>query len=287
MSYFKIKPGILFFTIILFCSGCVSSEDSKIHNSAVSIDFQKDKIGKYSERHLKTEWSGTHLLCGKKDYIFYKLGITPYPLSIGDDNGDKYLAVQIDKGRFDPIVGAQWSTPLDQANSFYFSYRLKFADGFDFRRGGKLPGLAGGKGNSGGDIPDGTDGWSARMMFWENGKLSFYMYYPDQPGEFGYPLFWKYSNGETVKAAAGKWYTIKQYIQMNDPGEKNGIVRGWLDGELVCNVDTIRFRDTEALKVDQIFFSVFMGGDDTTWAPEKNQYVYFDDFKAFNPSKIK
>lgn len=285
MSYFITQHKILFFTIILFCAGCVSSGNQTIQNETVSLNFEKDKTGKYLEKHLKEEWKGTHILCGKKDYIFYKLGITPYPLSIGEENGDKYLSVLIDKGRFGPVVGAQWSTPLMPSNSFYFSYRLKFTNNFDFRRGGKLPGLAGGKGNSGGNIPDGIDGWSARMMFWENGKLSFYLYYPDQPGKFGHPLVWKYPNGETVHAEAGEWYTIKQYIQMNDPGKKNGIVRGWMNGELVCDVDTIRFRDTEALKVDQVFFSVFMGGDDATWAPEKDQYVWFDDFEVFNPQK--
>lgn len=285
MSDFKTLLEIQFLFIIFFCVGCVSSGTQKNQNESVSIGFEKDKPGKYSERQLKQEWKGTHILCGKKDYIFYQLGITPYPLSVREENGSKYLSVLIDKGRFGPVVGAQWSTPLTPSDSFYFSYRLKFANGFDFRKGGKLPGLAGGNANSGGDVPNGTDGWSARMMFWENGILSFYLYYPDQPGKFGEPLLWKYPGGEPAKAVAGKWYTIKQYIRMNDPGKKNGIVRGWLNGELVCNVDTIRFRDSKALNVDQVFFSVFMGGDDATWAPEKDQYVWFDDFEVFNPQK--
>ncbi|MFV0591239.1 MAG: polysaccharide lyase [Draconibacterium sp.] len=285
MSIQKIHFTTFFVLLLFLVAGCVSHGDQKNENESVFIDFEKDEVGKYSEKQLKKEWTGTHILCGKQDYVFYKLGITPYPLSVGEEDNNKYMSVLIDKGRFGPVVGAQWSTPLVPSNSFYLTYRLKFAEGFDFRRGGKLPGLAGGKGNSGGNVPNGSDGWSARMMFWENGKLSFYLYYPDQPGKFGDPLVWKYPNGEVVQAEAGKWYTLKQYIQMNDPGKKNGIVRGWLDGKLVCETDTIRFRDIETLNIDQVFFSVFMGGDDSTWAPEKDQYVYFDDFEASNPSK--
>ncbi|RIJ50757.1 hypothetical protein D1614_02175 [Maribellus luteus] len=285
MSHIKIQLGILALLLLVGGTGCVSSEDRAGVNESLSIDFEQSPVGKYSERRLKSEWRGTQIVCGKKDYVFYKLGITPYPLTIGEEQANNYLSVQIDKGRFDPIVGAQWSTPLAGSDSFYLSYRVQFAGDFDFRRGGKLPGLAGGAANSGGNIPNGTDGWSARMMFWENGKLSFYLYYPDQPGEYGDPLFWRHSDGEIVKAEAGKWYTIQQYIQMNDPGQKNGIVKGWLNGELVCDADTIRFRDTEALKVDQVFFSVFMGGGDLSWAPGKDQQIWFDDFQAFNSLK--
>lgn len=42
-------------------------------------------------------------------------------------------------------TGAQWQLELDgEYEKAFLSYRVKFADGFDFSRGGKLPGLAGG-----------------------------------------------------------------------------------------------------------------------------------------------
>ena len=46
--------------------------------------------------------------------------------------------------------GAQWIVEFDEGyEEAYLSYRVKFAEGFDFVRGGKLPGLAGGSAPSG------------------------------------------------------------------------------------------------------------------------------------------
>jgi hypothetical protein len=51
------------------------------------------------------------------------------------------------------------------------SYYVRFSENFDFVKGGKLPGLFGGVGNSGGEIPDGTDGFSTRFMWRRNGDF--------------------------------------------------------------------------------------------------------------------
>ena len=45
---------------------------------------------------------------------------------------------------------------------------------FDFVRAGKIPGLAGGRTNTGGRKPDGTDGWSARMMWRTSPSAAFF-----------------------------------------------------------------------------------------------------------------
>jgi hypothetical protein len=45
--------------------------------------------------------------------------------------------------------GAQWPMSLgDSYNSFYCAYKIKFTSGFDFARGGKIPGLGGGDCNT-------------------------------------------------------------------------------------------------------------------------------------------
>ena len=59
------------------------------------------------------------------------------------------------------------------------SYYLKFSDNFSWGTtsyGGKLPGLAGGASCSGGQMCDGTNGWSARFMWRGGGKLILYLY---------------------------------------------------------------------------------------------------------------
>jgi hypothetical protein len=57
--------------------------------------------------------------------------------------------------------------PVDEA---WLSYRLRFPDGFDFVKGGKLPGLFGGTVTSGRHIPDGTNGFSTRYMWRPTGS---------------------------------------------------------------------------------------------------------------------
>lgn len=264
----------IFFLILQSCSEQTSSERK------FTINFDQSEIGKLTDRETKNIWPGASLVCGKKDFIFYKFGITPHPFSISEEDGNNFLATLIPKNSFGSITGAQWKFPLATSDEYYLSYNLKFDKNFDFVKGGKLPGLAGGTANSGGNIPDGYDGWSARMMFWEEGKISFYLYFPTQTSQFGERFYLQKANGDTIKAKPGEWHQIAQHIIMNTPGEKDGIVQGWFDGEEVFYTDTILFRMDEQLKIDQIFFSVFLGGDDLSWASKKDEYIYFDDFNV-------
>ena len=64
------------------------------------------------------------------------------------------------------LTGAQWQLEFDdEYEELFLSYRVKFKNGFDFVRGGKLPGLAGGTAPTGSSPADGTNGWSGRMMW--------------------------------------------------------------------------------------------------------------------------
>lgn len=195
--------------------------------------------------------------------------------------------------------GAQWNFNLDQSyDELYLSYRVKFGESFDFVRGGKLPGLAGGTANSGGNPPDGTDGWSARMMWRTNGSggspatgdtanLVQYVYHPDQPGTFGEDF--RYDDGPDSQWQAfedDRWYQLQHRVVMNTPGQNDGLIQGWVDGELVMEAQGLRFRDTADFPIDQVFFSTFFGGGDPSWAPTKDEFVYFDDFVVSTESII-
>jgi hypothetical protein len=66
-----------------------------------------------------------------------------------------------------------WNTTDGSSfNSMLLSYELAFDEGFDWVKGGKLPGLRGGPnpdGCSGGNEPNGTDCFSTRLMWRTNG----------------------------------------------------------------------------------------------------------------------
>ena len=189
------KHALLLTALLLTLAACTNQQPPANH---FSVDFETFEPGKLTDRETKEAWSGAQLLCGKKDFVFYKLGITAHPHFISEENNNRFLKVRIPKNHYSSLTGAQWKIPLQPSDEYYFSYRIRFDEAFDFVKGGKLPGLAGGTANSGGKVPDGYDGWSARLMFWENGKLSYYLYFPGQTSQWGEQLFFRDEKGDTL-----------------------------------------------------------------------------------------
>lgn len=168
-------------------------------------------------------------------------------------------------------------TPYEE---LYVSYRVKFDTGFDFVKGGKLPGVGGGAHNTGGYPPSSTDpeGFSVRMMWKSGGAMIFYVYHADQPGQYGENFAWK-CGGQDCLFKPGTWHTIEQRIVMNTAGQNDGIIQGWFDGTLAVTVSNLRFRDVKtAFSIDAVLWSNFFGGNTSDWAPTKDEQIYFDDF---------
>lgn len=152
------------------------------------------------------------------------------------------------------------------------SYWVRFPFGFDFVRGGKLPGLYGGAGNSGGHIPDGTDGFSFRLMWGKGGRGSVYAYVPTSV---------KWGSGFLVHQlhfVPGRWHRIVQELTLNDPGVANGEIKMWLDDNFVGRQSDVLIRTTDTLKINGLFFAVFFGGNDDTWAPPTDTHIDFYGF---------
>ncbi len=192
---------------------------------------------------------------------------------VDDADGNRALSVTYPADSFGAgRSGAQWPSPLPTADAMHLTYRVRFADDFDFVLGGKLPGLAGGEANTGGEKPNGNDGWSARLMWRENGCAEFYVYHPDQPRTFGDDLRWP------VRFEPGVWHQVDEIVVMNTAGEYDGVILGWLDGRLMFERRDLRFRQVDAFAIDLLYFSTFFGGGDSTWAPASDQSIEFDDF---------
>ncbi len=246
-------------------------------------DFEDDPVGTYSVFNLAADWNGTT----SND------GVDEGRVSITDDAhaiGNKSLVVTYPEGESNQGK-SQWKLPLNGAyEELFASYRIRFDDGFDFVRGGKLPGLSGGADNTGGNKPNGTDGWSARMMWRTDGSggsqtnrdtanIVQYTYHPDQPTQFGDDMRWDDTTpAEWQEFESDRWYHLQHRVVMNTPGLHDGIIQAWLDGEMVLDVQDIRFRDIASLKIDNFYFSTFFGGSSAAWETTKDEYVYFDDF---------
>ena len=237
-----------------------------------TADFQHHKPGAYSEFMLDDDWNNPS----------WSNGVEEGRVSVvrTDQESNIALAVLYPEGEYGTSqTGAQWKLDLEGSYEHVrVSYRLRFTNDFDFVRGGKLPGLIGGDGNTGGGIPNGTDGWSARIMWRTDGAITQYVYHPDQPENYGEDLPWKIDD-QQAHFAIDQWHTVTHEIRMNTPGNNDGSITTWLDGIPALQAENMRFRDIDDFAIDHLYFSTFFGGSNSTWSTTKDEVIYFDDFR--------
>ena len=237
-----------------------------------TVSFKDKLIGPYTEEQINADWNSPKRIMGAPDG---RTEIVVDPL----DSSRNVLEVKYPKGRVGQEVdggGAQWRLRFDKG--YYKAtaeYEVMFPVGFDFVKGGKLPGLCGGTSPAGGKKSDGTDGFSAQIMWRESGELFQYMYWMERDAE----KKWGDNFSCNKKIVPGKWHRLRTEIMMNTLGERDGKVTSWLDGELALEINGA-FRALGAtFEIDSFNFTTFFGGNTPDWAPSKDEVVYFGDFK--------
>lgn len=171
-----------------------------------------------------------------------------------------------------------------EPEAVFFRYYLRLADDWNQTvQGGKLPGISGtyGRVGWGGRKSDGINGWSARGLFRktvpEGNPLSgttpvgFYCYHADMEGRYG--TNWVWNRNYLGYLNTNRWYCIEQYCRLNTPGEKDGVLRAWIDGQLAFEKTDVRFRLTDKLKIEQVWMNVYHGG---TIPSPYDQHVFID-----------
>lgn len=196
--------------------------------------------------------------------------------------GGRALEILYPSGAVGPRVGgAQWMAELSPNDHYTLEYRVRFGDDFDWVRGGKLPGLAGGSAPSGGHFDQ--DGFTSRFMWRPHGRFVLYLYWAGQASARN-PTGAQYAEDlETgVTLERGREYVLRQRVQLNTPGKADGRVQVWVDGEPVLDRGELVFRTdpTKRWQIDAVFFSTFHGGNDPSWAPSRDVTVQFDEFRV-------
>jgi hypothetical protein len=162
-----------------------------------------------------------------------------------------------------------------QVNNACIRYRIRFGKGFDWSKGGKLPGLSGVAPGvsptlpSGGGNP-GDKGWSGRLMWGPRGVVESYMYYPTQPSYYGQGFTWK------GRVSDGRWHVLRQCYVMNTVGKRNGVLRAWLDGTRVLNRTNHVYRRKNTVHISHLMWSIFRGGATMDWAGRWDSHIDFD-----------
>lgn len=152
----------------------------------------------------------------------------------------------------------------DAPTKMYHKFYLRFEPGFtdNITDDGKLPGFAGRDGTdegAGGNPANGT-GWSARMG-WDDPQdhgggiaLDYYVYHMDAGGSYGEHNVW----GPILEE--GRWYQIEQYIDLGTPNTNDGILRGWIDGNLEFERTDLRWRQSGGNDVQWSWWDFYHGG---------------------------
>ncbi|ODN94816.1 alginate lyase [Cryptococcus wingfieldii CBS 7118] len=172
---------------------------------------------------------------------------------------------------------------IDNATEVMLSYSIWFDSGFQFNKGGKLPGLYGGtslsaaKSCSGGRQNDRGDCFSARLMWRTNGAGEIYDYLPVSytDSDSGY--------GESIDRGAftwatGEWVTVANRVKLNDVGSANGEQEITINGESKISITGVTFATKDNTKIYGIMAQTFFGGHDSDWASPQDQKAYFKDW---------
>ena len=224
-------------------------------------------------------------------------------------HGDGYLRVLYPAGSANPgsspplpLGGAQFysqliniSTPITL--SYFVRFPLNFP--FDFVNPttsdpytlGKLPGLYGGKGNTGTHVPTGADGWTTRFM-WCNyveptkkkvragGEILLFTY-DSNKGTYGHSFGTNLGCNNWHFSADNQWHNLQQTVHLNTPGVANGRIDVCYDQKLVLTQKNIMFRTVPTLNINGILFQTFFGGSGSDYATPISTYMDFADFALF------
>ncbi|TFK97365.1 hypothetical protein BDV98DRAFT_513952 [Pterulicium gracile] len=180
------------------------------------------------------------------------------------------------------------------------SYRLMFQKGWEWQKGGKLPGVFGGEGDlafgcSGGRQQGRCQCFNIRVMWRANGEGEIYTYLPLTDGndavltsipprsirntDYGYSV----GRGSfNLSSAVGKWVTIAVRVRLNSIGKKDGEMQLWVDGTSAINAKglVIRGNNGATSRVKGSHFQTFFGGCSEDWASPQDQKAWFSDISG-------
>lgn len=235
-------------------------------------DFEENTTGDYVAEEWMEDWNYPS---------WSDRQVSPEIISTQSDGStSKYMRYHFPEGAVGPSEGGgQWLTKIeDGIEELYFSYNIRFKPGFDWVGGGKVPGLRGGPQlNTVGD-PEWDAGFIALLMWKNPGSLGFYYYHQDKDHEYGDLVMWDHT------LVTGNWYNVTIRLVLNtideNGGQNNGILEGFINGKLVCQLDGIRFRNVD-WTIDQLYVASFFGGSGDEYAAVKDEWIDVDEFVAY------
>ena len=64
-----------------------------------------------------------------------------------------------------------------------------------------------------------------------------------------------------VTPVLGRWYSYEVMVKANTPGQRDGRIAFWLDGQLIADFPNLRLRETTALNIDRFTLDLHVFGN--------------------------
>jgi hypothetical protein len=182
------------------------------------------------------------------------------------------LMVDLPQGSASPVHGGMsfpWQPrAIQNKSTACLSYNLLLPADFQFTRGGMLPGIMGS------DETQETDGAFKTRMVWRQGGNGGVNNRLTNGGQTTRTII----EGGGFALPRGRWFKVEQEATLNTPKQSDGILRLWIDGELVVDRNDIVYRTKPSVTVSGVAADVHYGGDDAFAPSPKDTKVLLSPF---------
>jgi len=146
----------------------------------------------------------------------------------------------------------RWSPPgMAGASAACLTYSVWLPEGFDYGRGGLLPGIFGGQAPGPGPASSSAPGkadFGTRIMWAADGQALVQI-------EAGTTEF-RTLDTSSFLLQPGRWIKIEQEVVLNAPGQADGAVRLWSDGKLVSEQGRQTLRSDEKSAISGVLAEI-------------------------------
>ena len=245
--------------------------------NGIAADYVGD-VGLATDQHVLLfddfeSYRQTSNLSTNYDSFYQQHNLTIETKKTNVFSGDQSLEIalpKIKKPEYNAIT--KYIAPQDV---IFVRFYTKMENGFSFATGNAAHNgvdISGGYDNPGG-VPNGTDFFYVGLENTEYrgeaqpGYTHAYVYHMNQRSGWG--DHW-YPDGLVIPGETpndfgadfvprplhlpetNEWYSVELMVQLNTPGDRDGRIAAWINGELIADWGNVKFRDTADLKIDRI-----------------------------------
>lgn len=160
---------------------------------------------------------------------------------------------------------------LRRTEAACLGYQVWFAPGFDFGHGGRLPGLSGG---GPADSDRAKSALTTRLAWGAGGKADVAVV-----SGTGIAASTVAAERGVITFEPGRWAQVEVEVVLNTPGERDGILRVWIDGELKVDRRNAQLREAADVAFDGVAADVIYGSAEPATAARREQRLRITPFE--------